>query len=246
MVTSREETVTRLPSDSDTKLRAGGAWLAFGAVLGVVSLVIHPVPSPDPAVFMATIADDPTRWLIAHWSGAIALSLFVVAGLIVLTAGSRLTRTWWTVSAWALLVVGALWVTTASLTEATAITEAATAGNTPTFETWLTFADAHDFGFVALGIAIAAIAANEARTSSAPKTTATWAAWIGAVAGLVVVVAFVLGVGIGIAMAIPVWLVSLIVMLLWVMWFGAALVRSDGEVRHHPETHKSDKREASQ
>jgi hypothetical protein len=247
MALANDETASRLPSatatntNTNTKTRAGGAWLVVGSVLGVASLVLHPPPSADLAVFMATIADDPTRWALVHWVGALAVSSFVVAGLLVLTAGSRLTRTWWTASAWALLVVAGLWVTTAALAEATVIAAAAAAGDTSTFEAWLRFADAHDFGFVAIGTAIAAIAVNEAR--AAPRTTPTWAAWVGAVAGMVVSVAFVLGLGVGIEAAIPAWLVSLIVMLLWTGWFGVSLVRSAGEVSPH-EAHDADTQEA--
>lgn len=64
---------------------------------------------------MATVAGAPTRWTAAHWASAIALSSFAIAGLIVLTAGSRLTRHWGTMSAWAVLIVGALEVTTAAV-----------------------------------------------------------------------------------------------------------------------------------
>ena len=83
---------------------------------------------------MATIAEDPTRWVAAHWASALALSAFAVAGLIVLTAGSQLTRHWWTTMAWALLIVGAVWFTTAAVSEATVVTAAAVTGDTATLE----------------------------------------------------------------------------------------------------------------
>lgn len=203
-----------------------GAWLAVGSLLFVVSLAIHPPPSPDPGEFMATIADGPTRWVAAHWTAALALSLLAIAGLIVLTAGSRLTQNGWTMTAWAVLVVGALWVTTTAVAEATVITEAAVAGDTATFEAWHLFAEGKALGFGFLALAVTVIAGNEARSTRA--VTPVWASWIGAVAGIAAFVGFVvLGALLGIALGGLVWVASTIVMSLWILWFGVALVRSD-------------------
>jgi hypothetical protein len=58
---------------------------------------------------MQMIADGSLRWSIVHWTAAAALSFFAIAGLVALAAGSRLTQDWWTLSAWAVLPVGALW-----------------------------------------------------------------------------------------------------------------------------------------
>lgn len=221
-----EETVSRRTLHTDTRSRVAGAWLAIGSLLFVVSLALHPPPSPDPGEFMATIADGPTRWVAAHWAAALALSLFVIAGLLMLTAGSRLTRDWWTVTAWAVLVVGALWVTTTAVAEATVITQAAVAGDTATFEAWEAFAEgkAIGFGFLALGVAV--IAANEARSVHA--ATPVWASWVGAIAAVAAFVGFVvLGIMLGIAVGGLVWLGSTIVMSLWTLWFGVALMRLD-------------------
>lgn len=203
-----------------------GAWLAIGSLLFVVSLVLHPPPSPDTGEFMATIADEPALWVTAHWAAAMALTLFVVAGLVMLTARSRLTRNWWTTTAWAVLVVGSLWVTTTAVAEATVITQAAVAGDTATFEAWQLFAEGKAIGFGFLAAAIAVIAGNEAR--SAQSVTSVWTSWIGAVAGVAAFVGFVvLGLLLGIALGGLVWVVSTIVMSLWTLWFGVALVRSD-------------------
>ena len=78
--------------------------------------------------------------------------------------------------------------------------------------------------FVALALAIAAIAVNEAR--SGPITTPVWASWLGAVAGVLAIGGFVLALGLGIALGGPVWLVSSILMSLWTLWFGVNLARS--------------------
>lgn len=237
---ANEEVDSREPSRADASVRAAGGWLAIGSALFVAGIAFHPPISPDLGEFMATVAEAPTPWMAAHWASAIALSSFAIAGLIVLTAGSRLTRHWWTMSAWAVLIVGALWVTTAAVVEATVITEAAVAGDTATFEVWQRFAQAHAGAFVALAGAIAVIAGNEARTRSARETTPAWASWIGALAGVAAAVGFVLAVGLGIAAGGPVWLVATIVMGLWTLWFGVALTRSRGVARIRPEPEEPD------
>lgn len=199
------------------------AWLVVGSILFVVGLAIHPPPGPTLSEFMAIVAEQPTRWITAHWATAIALSVFAIVGLLVLTARSRLTENWWTVSAWAALVVSSLWVTTAAVTEATVGTATAVGGDTATFETWQTFAQAFSMGFVPLALAIAVIAGNEAR--AAHETTPVWASWLGTVAAVVAVAGYVLGVGLGIALGGPLWLTASVVMGLWMLWFGVALMR---------------------
>lgn len=226
MATPSDETVSQSPSSIDTRIRVGGAWLAIGSLAFVVGLVLHPPPSPNPSEFMATIAGAPTQWMAAHWLSAIAASLFVVVGLIILTAESRLTHNWWTTTAWAVLIVGALWIVTAALAEATVSTAAAVEGDTATFEMWQLFAEAHAAAFVAMAVPLALIAGNEARNG--PETTPVWASWIGVAAGVVAAVAFVLVLGVGIAVAGILWLASAIVMSLWALWFGVSLARSDG------------------
>lgn len=233
MATTNEETVSRATSKTDTSIRVGGAWLAIGALLLVIGFVLHPPPSPDPAEFMATIAEDPTRWVAAHAVSAIALSVLTIAGLIVLTAGSRLTQHWWTTTAWAVLIVGALWVTTAAVVEATVITQAAVAGDTTTFEAWSIFAEAHSAAFLFVVLAIAVIAGNEAR--SAYQTTPVWASWIGALAGVTAFGGMVLVFMLGIALGGLLWLVSTIVMSLWTVWFGVILARAEGAAWTTPE-----------
>lgn len=233
MTTTTERTITRTASDVDTKMRAGGALLAVASLAFVTGLAFHPPPSPDPGEFMATIAEDPVRWMVAHWASAVALSAFATAGLIVLTAGSRLTEHWWTVVSWAVLIVGALWVTTAAVAEATVITAAATAGDTATFEAWQRFAGAYSVAFVAIAGAVAVIAGTEARGGY--DMTPAWASWVGAIAGVVALVGYVLGLGLGVALAGPVWLASAIVMSLWTLWFGVALARSESVIWTVPE-----------
>ncbi len=200
----------------------GGAWLAIGSVLLVVGIVLHPPPSPDRGEFIAIIAEEPTRWMAAHWATAIALAAFTIAGLIVLTAESRLTRNWWTVSAWAGVIVGALWVTTAAVAEATVITAAAVGGDAATFEAWEPFVEAHSAAFVVFALAIAG---NEARSDH--EATPTWASWTGAGAGIVAIAGFVFGLGLGVTPGSLVWLASTVMMSLWTLWFGWVLMRPE-------------------
>lgn len=207
--------------------RVAGGWLAVGSMLFVSSLLLHPPPSPAPAAFMAGIANAPTQWVLAHWAAALALTSFAITGLIMLSTASRLSQKWWTMSAWAVLVLGAIWVTITAVAEATVITEAAVAGDTAMFEVWQRFAEgwaAAGFGFVAIAIAI--IAGNEAR--SPRSVTPAWASWIGAIAGIVAFVGFVvLAVLLGFAIGGLIWLLSTLVMSVWTFWFGVALVRAD-------------------
>jgi hypothetical protein len=242
METSNEETVSRSPTSIDMRMRVGGAWLAIGALLLAVGFALHPPPAPDTAVFMATIADEPTRWAAAHAATAIALSGFTIAGLILLTAGSRLTQHWWTMTAWAVLIVSALWVTTAAVVEATVMSQAAAAGDTATFETWSIFAEMHSAAFLFFVLAIAVIAGNEAR--SVYQTTPAWASWIGAIAGIAAFVGMILVFALGIALGGLVWVVSTIVMGLWILWFGITLARTEGSAWTAPEEPEVGRQEA--
>ena len=206
-------------------MRAAGAWFGLGGLLFAAGLAFHAPPSPEPEAFMAAIANDPSRWVFAHTAAAIAASMLAVAGLIVLTAGSRLSRTGVTLSAWAALVVSGLLLTTAALTELTVVTAAATAGDTSTFSIWQPFAEGYAAAFAPLALAVGAIAVAEARSDArvVPETVA----WIGGGLGLVAAAAFTAGLGLGIGAAGPVWLVSSILLSLWGVWFGVGLVRAD-------------------
>ena len=232
--TTDEERIGRDTSHAETGVRAAGAWLAVGSLVFVVSLALHPRPSPDLGEFMAIIAANSTLWIAVHWAAALALTMLVIAGLLMLTAGSRFTETWWTVSAWAVLIIGALWVTTTAVAEATVIATAAAAGDTATFEAWQIFAEGTALGFGFLVAAVAVIAVTEAR--SVRSITPAWAAWIGAIAAVVAFVAFVvLGLILGIAIGGPIWLISTIVVGLWTLWFGIGLVRSKRADLHTEE-----------
>lgn len=208
---------------SDTAVRASGAWLALAAIILAVALVFHGPVAPDHGVQMASIADGSLRWAVVHWAAAAALSFFAVASLIALTAGSRLTQEWWTLSAWALLPVGALWTVTTAVAEATVIYDAAITGNRDVYEAWWMFAEGNGNGFAAMALAFTVIAANEAR--AVDGATPYWASSIAAIAGLASFAGWVLGMWLGLAFGAPIWVVASIVMCLWLVWFGLSLAR---------------------
>ena len=211
-------------SNSDTAMRVAGSWLSIGALLLAAALAFHGPPSPVMTEQMQIIAEGSTRWSIVHWAAAAALSSFAIAGLIVLASGSRLTAGWATMTAWAVLSVGALWTMTTAVAEATAITHVATSGNQELFEAWSKFSEGKANGFAFLALAVATIAAGEARNPDGVKPI--WAAWVGSVVAVISFLGWVLGSWIGVGIGGPVWLASSLVMCLWLVWFGLTLARA--------------------
>lgn len=208
-------------------IRTAGGWLVAGAIFWVVSLAMHPPPPPGEAAFMELIAATGLRWVVVHWLAAIAMSIFVVASLLVLTSGSRLTRAPLGRTAWAVLPVASLWVITTAVAEATIIAEAAAAGDLATFEMWHHFAEGSAMGFLAIAGSIGLIAVNEAKQARhAEAATPAWAAWAAAAAGAVGVVGWILGPTLGIPVGGPMFVLSSVAFGLWLLWFGLGLVRS--------------------
>lgn len=205
-------------------VRAGGAWLATASFLMILALGLHGPIAPHLHDQMARIADGATRWAVSHWIAAAGLSLFAVTGLIVLTSHSRLTETWWTVTAWAVITVGSLWTMTTAVAETTVVADAAASGNTQTFNAWWAFSEGKANGFAFVALALAAVAGHEAR--AAEGATSTWSAWGAVVAGVVSFVGWALGMWFDLRFGSPVWLISSMLLNLWVLWFGVALVRS--------------------
>lgn len=155
---------------------------------------------------------------------AAALSLYAVTGLVVLSSGSRLTETWWTLTAWTIVPVGALWTLATAVAEATVVAGAAAMGATETFEAWWAFAEGMANGFAFLALAVAVIAGNEARSSE--RATPAWSAWIAVGAGVASFSGWALGMWFGVGFGNLLWVVSSIAMSVWTLWFGVALTRS--------------------
>lgn len=212
-------------ASSDTGTRATGIWLAFGSIVLAAALAFHGPPSPDLGDQMHHIADGSLRWSVVHWSAAAALSAFAMAGLIGLACGSRLTREWWSVSAWAVLPVGAFMTAATAVAEATVIFDAAVTGNRDVFDAWWPFAEGMANGFAFMALAFTVIAVGELR--SAQPATPAWAAGLAALAGATSFVGFALGSWLDIGIGGAIWVVSSLVVCLWLAWFGVALARGE-------------------
>jgi hypothetical protein len=155
---------------------------------------------------------------------AAGLSLYAVSGLIMLTAGSRLTATGPTMTAWAVVVVGALWTMTTAVAEGTVVAGAAASGASDTFAAWWAFAEGKATGFAFVALAVAVIAGSEAR--GVERVGPAWAAWGAVLASVASFGGWALGMWVGIAPAMVVWVVSSIVMSAWTLSLGVGLMRA--------------------
>lgn len=209
---------------TNNAVRVGGAWLAIASFLMIAALGFHGPIAPDLNDQMTKIADATLRWSVVHWIAAAALSLYAVAGLVVLTSQSQLTENWWSMTAWAVIPVGALWTMTTAVAETTVVANAAGSGNNATFEAWWAFAEGMANGFAFLALAVAVIAGNEARRSDG--ATPTWSAWTAMIAGVASFAGWALGMWLGVSIGNLLWVVSSIVMSVWTLWFGIGLARS--------------------
>lgn len=198
-------------------------WLAAGAVALIAALAIHGPPDPDMSVQMQIIAQDHIRWTAVHWLSAAALSVFAAAGLTKMSLGEETTRGFAIRTAWAGFALGALWTMTTAVAEATAVTTAAIAGNVAQFEAWQSFASGKASGFLALALAVTVIATKDS-TSDQPVTK-RWAGRAGAIFAAVSTAGGVLNFWFGVSVGGPIWLISSVLMLIWLCWFGIATAR---------------------
>ena len=204
--------------------RVGGAWLAAASLAMIASLALHgPIPGGI-GERMVMIAERHAAWTVAHWIAAIGLSLHVGAGLIILTAGSRLTRRGWALTAWTALTLGALWTLTTAVAEATAITDAALAGDADLFAAWWSFAEGRANGFALAVLAMAVIARHDALAED-PLTPA-WAAHTGSLAGLGAFAGWALSMWLDVPAASMLWVGAAILVSGWTLWLGVALART--------------------
>lgn len=205
-------------------LEVGGTWLAIASFLMIVVLLFHGPIAPSLDDQMAKIAGAALRWSVVHWIAAAALSLFAVSGLVVLTSRSRLTEGFWTMTAWAVVTIGALWTMTTAVAETTVVADAAISGSTETFEAWWAFSEGKANGFAVLALAVSVIAGNEARAPMG--ATPTWSAWTAVIAGVASFSGWALGMWFGLGLGGLLWVVASIVMSAWTLWFGVVLMRS--------------------
>jgi len=190
----------------------------------IPAVILHGPLAADLGDQMKKIADGPIAWTAIHWVSAAALSLYAVTGLIMLSSASRLVRGWWTMTAWAVLTVSALWTMTTAVVEATVITNAAVSGAREMFEAWWAFAEGKANGIAFFALAVAVISGNEAQSSE--RAVPAWSAWIAMVAGVAAFAGWALGRWFGVEFGNLLWVASLVLMSVWNVWFGFALMRS--------------------
>jgi hypothetical protein len=207
-------------------LRAAGAWLAGASLLLALALSFHGPLHPDLEMQMTRIGESASRWAVVHWIAAAAFSSFAIAAVLVLVSRSRLTGTGKTVSAWAVVLVGALWTLTTAVTEVTVLADLAASRDRAQFEAWWSFAQGYGNGFSMLAVAVAVIAWNEYRDPR--RLLPKWSAAVGAGAGLASFAGWALGVWLGIGPANVLWLVASGAMCVWLAWLGTVLARTSG------------------
>jgi hypothetical protein len=200
---------------TNTAVRVAGTWLATASSLLVAALVLHGPLALELSDQMKKIADGAMAWPVLHWISAASLSLYAVTGLVVLTA-------------WAVLTVSALWTMTTAVAEATVVTNAAVSGAKEMFEAWWAFAEGKATGIAFLALAVAVISGNEAQSSE--RAVPAWSAWIAMVAGVASFAGWALGRWFGVDFANLLWVASSILMSVWTLWFGFALMRSRANV----------------
>jgi len=205
-------------------VRVAGTWLAIASSLLIAALILHGPLAPNLSDQMKKIADGAMAWSVIHWVSAASLSLYAVTGLVVLISGSRLVGGWWTMTAWAVLTVSALWTMTTAVAEATVVTNAAVSGAKEMFEAWWAFAEGKASGIAFLALAVAVISGNEAQ--SFERAVPAWSAWITMVSGVASFAGWALGRWFGVDFGNLLWVASSVLMNVWTLWFGFALMRS--------------------
>ena len=210
--------------NTNTAVRVAGTWLAIASSMLIVALLVHGPLAPSLSDQMKMIAERAVVWSGIHWVSAASFSLYAVTGLVVLTSGSRLAGGWWTMTAWAVLTVSALWIMTTAVVEATTVTNAAVAGAEEMFESWWAFAEGKASGIAFFALAVALISGHEAQSSE--RAVPAWSARIAMIVGVASFTGWALGRWFGINFGNFLWVASSVLMSVWTLWFGFALTRS--------------------
>jgi hypothetical protein len=196
----------------------GGVWLATGTLLLAAALVFHGPPDADLFVQMQNIAEGHGRWAAVHWTAAAALFLIAGASFLNLALNSRVRHSPILSSAWTVMALGALTTFSTAVAEASVVAVAADRGDTDAFMTWWAFSGGMGNGFWALALATALVAYHDARDNDGilPR----WAAIAGSAFGIFSATGWTLGEQLGIGIGGPIWLVSSLLMCLWLAWYG--------------------------
>jgi hypothetical protein len=200
-----------------------GLWLGTGASLLIIALIFHGPPDPDLTVQMQHIAEGHTRWALVHWTAAVALFLMSGAGFLNLIDQNTGESSVSLRSAWLVLALGALLTVSTAVSEAAVVSAAANAGDKATFLTWWEFSSGMANGFFALALASALIALAEARSDAGRLPV--WSCAAGTVFGVLSAVGWSLGEHFGVWIGGPIWLISTLLMCVWLAWFGFAALR---------------------
>jgi len=208
----------------NTTTRTARLWLATGAALLSSALVFHGPPDPDLTVQLHNVADGSHRWSIVHWTAA--ASLFLISGgaflsLLGHAAGESLPGH---PGAWMVMALGAMATFSTAVIEAAVMAQAAHAGDQATFDIWWAFSGGMANGFFALAIATGVIALGAARAGL--RGMPLWSATLGAAAGFLSALGWTLDEHMGVWIGGPVWLISTLVMCLWLVWFALAGLRA--------------------
>ena len=207
--------------DQDKQMVAtSGIWLATGTLLLAAALIFHGPPDADLSVQMQHVAEGHARWAIVHWTAAVALFLISGAALLNLATDPAVRCSPTLASAWVVMALGALTTFSTAVAEASVVAAAAEAGETAAFMTWWAFASGMGNGFWALALATALIAYSDARVEDGRLPR--WAAAAGVVFGVLSATGWTLGQQLGIGIGGPIWLISSLLMCLWLAWFGLA------------------------
>ena len=204
----------------DTSSTAG-LWLGTGSALLAAALIFHGPPDPDMTVQMQHVAENHGRWAMVHWAAAAALFLMSGAGFLTLLARAEGAHVNAPYGAWVFLALGALLTISTAVAEAGVVSVAAASGDQASFDAWWAFSSGMANGFFALAIATGRIAFAEygADGSRLPS----WASMIGTAAGFLSALGWMLGTQLDIWIGGPIWLISTLVMCLWLTWLGLSI-----------------------
>jgi hypothetical protein len=220
---NRKRRMDDMPDKSQSNNGIAGLWLGTGASLLIIALVFHGPPDPDLSVQMHHVAEGHTRWALEHWTAAVALFLMSGAGFLNLIDQNTVGSSTGLRSAWLVLALGALLTVSTAVSEAAVVSAAAKAGDVAAFHSWWEFAGGMGNGFFSLALATALIALAEARGDASRMPV--WSSAAGTVFGVLSALGWSLGEHFGIGIGGPIWLISTLLMCVWLAWFGFAALR---------------------
>ena len=213
-----------MPDKSQSNNGTAGLWLGAGASLLIIALVFHGPPDPDLSVQMHHVAEGHTRWALVHWTAAVALFLISGSGFLNLidqnTGGSSTGLR----SAWLVLALGALLTVSTAVSEAAVVSAAANAGDMAAFALLVGIFGRHGEWFLrprTRNVRSLRWLKRAAMPAGCPHGPCRGSA----IFGVLSAVGWSLGEHFGIGIGGPIWLISTLLMCVWLAWFGFAALR---------------------